>query len=276
MPTLATLNGATLASLGLTYLEHIDGLDDGPKSTAPTVSVPGAEGEIRTSDLRAYQARDVVVRGVVAAASTAALKTTLNALKYAFMADPARLTVDARDTTVRLNGVCVGFDVESLERQLSPGALKVRIGATLRCADPFYEEAALTTTSFTSSDTAMPVGTERVRPVITVTASGGACTNPTITLKNYAGTTIGTITFTGLTLPSNGDVLAINCFTGQITKTVSAVTTNAAATRTDASNFPVWLDPRDGSYALSQWPTLRGTVASGSATFAAAYRKRYA
>jgi hypothetical protein len=58
---------------------------------------------------------------------------------------------------------------------------------------------------------------------------------------------------------------------GLVTKSVSAVVSNAMNALAPGWNFPA-LDPADGVYLTSTWPTLEVSSGTGLATYTKAYR----
>ncbi len=78
------------------------------------------------------------------------------------------------------------------------------------------------------------------------------------------------MSFTGYS-PLSGDLIEINLSTGLVRKRVSGVYSNAMGALAAGWDFPA-IDPNDGTFSASQWPTLQVSSGSGSITYRKAYR----
>lgn len=131
------------------------------------------------------------------------------------------------------------------------------VKVSMELLDPYLREQSESSVgSIVNSDTAIPLGTGPSYPRLRI---AGAFTNPTITYKSSGGTTLKTL---GLTLTkSGGQWVEIDMRLGTIVDNASA---NQQGARNSGSDFPWYLDPRDGTYWSSAWPTLR--CSSGTLT----------
>jgi phage-related protein len=235
-----------------------------------TAGILGGEGQAILSLTPDRAIREIAITGWFEGSTRAVLLGLVDALKR-WTEPPKELTVAFGDDLTRAYvGRRTGFKVVVSAPQYVNLRAKVTLSVSL-IDKPFGQATSATTTAFTNTPTAMPIGTARVAPLIETTA---VMTNPRIKLRNAAGTVIADLIFT-VSLPGGGDKLSINCATGLITKTVSAVVTDAMATFTPSSDFPLVLDPADGDQIAGTWSTLAITVDSGTPAANAIYSKLY-
>jgi phage-related protein len=143
--------------------------------------------------------------------------------------------------------------------------------------DPLAYKTTSESVSFTTA-TAIPLGTATSKGNISVPSKiriTGAASFPILTYKNSAGATIAEMSFTGYS-PLASDFIEIDLARGLVTKSVSGQVSNAMNALAPGWNFPA-LDPADGVYLTSTWPTLEitsvlGPVGTGLATYTKAYR----
>jgi phage-related protein len=143
--------------------------------------------------------------------------------------------------------------------------------------DPLAYKTTSESVSFTTA-TAIPLGTATSKGNISVPSKiriTGAASFPILTYKNSAGATIAEMSFTGYS-PLASDFIEIDLARGLVTKSVSGQVSNAMNALAPGWNFPA-LDPADGVYLTSSWPTLEitsvlGPVGTGLATYTKAYR----
>lgn len=138
--------------------------------------------------------------------------------------------------------------------------------------DPYAYSTSLSTVNFTTA-TAIPLGTAPAKGNVkspTLITISGAATTPILTYKSSAGVTLATMSFTGYS-PLSGDKIEINLSKGLVEKIVSSVRSNAMGALAAGWNFPA-LDPVDGVYSTSSWPTLEVNSGSGTITYYKAYR----
>jgi hypothetical protein len=265
------INGTDLLTLGLRVVS-VTGLDDVPAERRPSAPILGGDRHVALSDIGDVEPRELVAECFVQGTSTSDLRAKLDAI--AALTRRACVIRTDRMTDRELVGWRVRGTALRKTPQLWTGQRVASVQLAFTCEDPSWRARTEDTVAFTTN-TAIPLGSWPSRPTLEVTAGAGGCSNPLITLKNSAGTTIGTLSCT-VSLPTSGDKLTINSETGVITKTLSGVTTSAQSTRSDASLFPIVLDPDLlGDYLTSAWPSLSGTL-TGTGTFACLYRKRWA
>lgn len=227
-----------------------------PEKVYTSSEVPNRAGEVLLASTPKVLGRTITVTGALVATSTTALRTALDALKYRLDAGLLDLRL-VDDTTRRHMGYCTHLTTEQPEAgQFRQRNLLVTL--TFKVLDPYRRDVTLSSVTFTAA-TAMPLGTAPVRPqLIRLSATVNTVTSPIVTLKNSSGTIVGTMDFTGASILS-GDKIEINCENRTIVKTVSGVASDASSLL--ASGDFLTLDPQDGDFTTSAWPSL--TKASG-------------
>lgn len=283
IPRIVTVASAThsfdLSAFGV-IVERIENLDAIAKRTIPTAdSSPEADGLIRLSPSPRLGSLDLVIRGTAHASDAATLRTQLTRLKHHLLSGDLTVTT-VQHTGLEFLGVCTDVSPTVSDPQLAGAQRFAPVAITITLFQAFARKTTDDVHTFAAS-TAMPQGSARTRPVITVLATGSGCTNPVIDLFSAAATLLARMDYSdagGLTIPA-GDSLVINCATGaQEIVTSLGARSNAAKYRTMASTFPIWLDPHDGDWlaTVPTYPHLAGSLGSGTATFTAVYRQRFA
>jgi len=255
-----TIDSTTLRSLGF-IVSEMPRFRSAPPQTYSTVPIYGKAGSVVGQRRIAH--REGALVGVLTRATPTLAETALDQLKHLFAGG-----VTLKDTSVV--GTVRHIDVLLHGELASPpaGSRSFRLNVPLLAVDPYWRAASTTTVTLTVNGTSYPtaLGSAPSYPVIHLVAP----TNPVITYRDSAGATLKTMTFT-ITL-TGSDTLDINMATGQITKTVSAVTTNAIDALT-SGDFPFALDPNDGVYGTSS-PDIK-TSSGGGASSTVIYTKAY-
>jgi len=104
---------------------------------------------------------------------------------------------------------------------------------------------------------AVPLGTAPSTPVIRIM---GAATNPVLTYRDAGGASVRSITFTA-TLTSS-EYLDIDMRRGRVQRVTSGTAANGIGLIT-GGDFPWALDPQDGDYGTSSWPTVEVSAGTG-------------
>lgn len=135
---------------------------------------------------------------------------------------------------------------------------------TLRflCVDPhYYATTATTISSISTTPKTIPAGTAPIGGILTIT--GG--TNPVVTIRDSAGATIATYTFTA---NNTGKTIVIDFGLRRITTTIDGVTWPLELwTGSDPPNTEWWVpfDPIHWDVGASDWMDI--AVSSGSGQF---------
>lgn len=257
MSVTVTINGTDLASLGLEITEAPDWLD-APKWSQDLATIPGRVGGVFSGPVK-VGARDLGLVGVLRAATLSARRTAEDAIKD-LLAGTVALQVDDGVNPVReIRGVCYQSTFRALGHPLVP-LVHGAVSLALTCPDGMWRDPAVRVIGFGASATALPLGTGPSTPIVRLF---GAATNPTLTYRAASGVVVATMAFTA-TLGAS-DYLEIDASRATITRSTAGVVTNGMSLLTSGSFFA--LDPRDGSYGASSWPTLEVSAGTGEAIY---------
>jgi len=268
MSGLLYFNGTDATTLGFTLVEAPE-LLSGPATQYQMADVPRKPGVLISTSSPMSDSRRLRISGYVQGNSLSNATATLDTLKSVVSKGIVEIKT-GWDTARQWYGVL-------LDSPAGPNSafwstyLAVELEFLL--FDPFAYATTTSTVNFTNSATAIPLGTAPSTGqrtwggVITIT---GTATTPILTYKNYAGSTLATMSFTGYS-PLSGDLIEINLGTGLVRKRVSGVYSNTMGALAAGWDFPA-LDPNDGTFSASQWPTLEVSSGSGSITYRKAYR----
>ncbi len=261
MRTALWINDYPVSRLGL-HVERVEGWADLPTFTLVAESVPGRAGlVVLAGQAGAVAAREVLVSGALVRPTASALPGARRQLLALAGAGLVELRiVDAPE--VVLAGYLTRCILGGFDRQFRANGLRVAL--TFTCPDPRALSRCATVVALTTSPAACPLGTAPVAPVIRIF---GAATNPVLTYRTAGGVSRQTMGFT-ITLAST-DYLEIDCEAKTVLKSVSGTVTNAIDTLT-SGDFPT-LDPHDGDYLLSSWPTLEVSAGAGEAAYRQAW-----
>lgn len=247
-------------------VERVEGWADVAALQPTAQDVPGRAGELAlTGALGTMSPRTVTVYGTLLAASAAALVAARRDLIERASRGLIELrTVDAPD--VMHQGILTGLVTAAYDRQFrAVGRKGERVTLTFTCLDPRAYSTAPTVVALATTRAPCPLGSAPVAPLVRIF---GAATNPVLTYRGISGVVRQSLGFT-LTLAA-ADFLEIDCEAKTVTKSVSGVVSNAIDTLS-SGDFPT-LDPGDGDYGASAWPTLELSAGAGEV----AYRKAWA
>jgi hypothetical protein len=239
-----------------------------PARTINLLNIPSLAGAIDPGLTPNESVRVLTVNFLVHAASKSVLYASLDAIKDACGNGLVELQTPY-STTRALYGVLQTCEAAAQTPTLLNGWVSGTM--TFLCATPYWFDIAPTTVAFTTA-TAIPLGTapsfgrDQFSAIITIT---GAATTPTLTYKDYAGVTVGTMVFSYS--PLAGDSIVIDCGRHLVTRLVSGVSSNALSYLAAGYTFPA-LSPDDASFAASLWPTLTVSSGTGSVVYYRAFR----
>lgn len=259
-----TLNGNDAkATYGL-VLSDVPGSLDSVPSRYVTSTIVGVPGGLLVGPFD-DAVRKLTMNGSVKGTSVADVRAKLDALIAALHAPGGMTLIFADRPTRRYTALLDSFSVAPGEASMLASAFLVTIAVT--CLDPFGYDTTNTTVVLSGVAAACALGTGPSRPVVTITATAAA-TNVTLTLKDSSGATITTMVVT-IAL-ANTDVLVIDCAQMIITKNGAT-----AIASLSSGDFPVLDAIKNGNFSASAWPTLTLTLASGTATMSAVYKKAW-
>lgn len=239
------------------------GLDDLPARAFPVVALPIRGVSLEASTYANVSPREFVAVLAIKTSVQATLEAAIKALNYrlggAAVAFRHALRSNQQITARAISGpVTYGNG----PMYLAPFYFQTEV--RFLAADPYWRDttAASQSVSFGTTATALPQGTARTEPTITIAASGGSVVNPKFRYRNSAGTLLAEVLFTHTIL--TGDAVEINSETGAIRKRVSGVWSDAESLVTAGFTLPIF-SPYDGNYLTSTWPTAELAADSGGA-----------
>lgn len=237
------------------------GLLGAPARTLSLLDIPGMPGAFDSGVAPREAVRTIEIKCLVKASSETTLYTTLDYAKSVLGNGLVEL-IGPYSSTRAFYGVLVSAEVSPfVETVLNGWATCV---FRFVCPLPYAIATSPSVVALGSTATAIPLGTAPSRGRDTFSAIieiVGAATTPTVTYKNSAGATIGTMIFTYS--PAGGDSIVIDCGRRIVSRFIASTQSNAFSFVTADYTFPA-LDPTDGDWFTSAWPTL--TVSSGTAT----------
>ena len=237
--------------------------------TYQTAAVVQRTGVLLGTARPTIEARQLRLQGYITGSTLADAVSKLDTLKAAIGTAPCSIRT-AWDTTRQYWGVLTAAPAGPNSAYWQT-YLAVELDFLL--FDPLSYKTTSETVAFTTGATAIPLGTapskgnRAVTSKITIT---GAATTPILIYKNSAGVEVSRMSFTGYS-PLSGDTIEIDIARGLVEKVVSGLRSNAMGDLAAGWTFPA-LDPADGVYLTSSWPTLEVTSGSGSITYTKAYR----
>ena len=256
-----TINGTDPRTLGL-IISDVSGWIDAPELQYAAITVPGRPGQLIINPTPDVAPIRYIARGIVEGTDVATCRANVDKLKALF-ASVSGIAVGFLDQPGRaVTAYCTHFAHPVVAAQMISRKIAVEIG--LVAFDPYEYDTAAQNIALTAAAANLALGTGPVRPVITIT---GASVNPVFTLKNSAGTVIGSLALTITTVA--GDSLVIDC--AKCTIRLNGVNRLNALTGGDFFTLDV---VAQGVFGSSSWPTL--TVAGlGTGTAAAVYKKAW-
>jgi phage-related protein len=267
MQTAMYVNDFDTSSLGL-IVTSVDGWRDAPSTRDRTTQLPTRVGAVILAPEAETAPRVITVDGVIDP-SHAGKALTLANLRAAISELQERLyrgTIEVRfadEPDIFVLARCEQGNLIATPPQfMNP---KSRVQIRMLCPDPLRYDRNGSVVGFGASPRAgTPLGTAVSAPVIRIM---GAATNPVITYRNMSGDVKQTMGFT-VTLAAT-DYLEIDCELFTIKKFASGVETNGISLLT-SGDF-IALDPQDGDYAGSVWPTLEVNAGSGECLYRRAW-----
>ncbi len=248
-PFLLKINSVDVASYGYTIWDLPDNWD-APSQSYDEVTIPGQDGNIETTVEPVLAPRDFTITGSLAGASASAFESAFDTLKLALYG--STLTLIGGNQSTRQRTGRFSSMTSSLYALMAAGRVDIKV----HCRNPLaYDTSTTTATGSVNTDIACALGTYKSRPVITLTGA----TNPSLTYKNSGGSSVATLSITGT------GTIVIDC--SLRTVTIGGVRTDSALTGGDFFA----LNPQDGVYATSTWPTVRSNSGSVSIAYSKAY-----
>lgn len=252
------VDGKDLSELGFVVDNGLSGWRNSLSIAQLWRRLPGRVAAIRATAEDQYDAREIVIPGTQVADSLAQLKQWEDELKWRLSRGELEVKFAEEDTRFYRAWLDGEVQVGGIQPVQAQRGHRVRI--PLICPDG--REWSDTEESVAVADTDgavdVPLGTALVRPVVTVDLASF-----TLTYRDSGGTQQAQLQVSGAsTTPVTVDMEA---------RTIT--TANGGEIDTLASGDFFALDPRDGDYPSSTWPTVELSGGTGTATFV--YRKAY-
>jgi hypothetical protein len=261
------LNETNLADLGV-YVERVSAWRDAPGREFPTVAIPGRQGVVFAAD-PVTGARSLRISAMIhpAALTLAARRTAEDNLKALAMRALIKVVEDDESNAPRqIDGVCTSCTITPRRHPVQ--SLVSDAELTILCPDPTWYDVAGQVIGFTSTATAVPLGTAVSGGIVRIAAPSWSADVdiPVLHYLNAAGVSIQTMTFGGVTgaddLQAGLDYLEIDLDRATVTRYDSGVASNGIALLTAGDFFS--LDPMDGDTLNASYPMLKVTATGGT------------
>lgn len=266
------LNETSLESIGV-YVEDLGTRASAPERSFSAVQIPGRQGAVVSGDPVTAEKRLTITASIDPAARTvAALVAAQDALKALAYRALVKVIADDDSTAPRqIDGVCERCDITPVVHPMVTQIARATL--TLRCPDPTWSDVTGQLIGFTSTASAIPLGTAPSGGIVRIAAPSWSANvvDPVLTYLNAAGVTIETLSFTG-TLTAGTDYLEVDLDRCTVTEYASGTGANAISWLSSGDFFA--LDPMDGDPLNTSYPQLKVSATSGtpSATWAGTRR----
>lgn len=253
------VDGFDLSTIGLVVRRGSQGIRGSAPVSYPTRRVPGRPDAIRTATRPNYESRRLTVPASVVGATMTEMHDRLHELKLRLAPGPERTVRFVDDESVEFRARVLQVDGQPTEPdQIQP---RTDVAITFEADDPRIYEVAEQSIAISGTAAAVPLGTAPVSPVIRL---DGSFTDPVLTYRDSAGTVVETL---GLSLSkAAGEWVEIDMASKTIVDDLgnSQIASLASGTFFD-------LDPADGDYPTSAWPTVEVSSGTGTVTYNKAY-----
>lgn len=254
------LNGRLAKDLGL-RIEKVPAWLTATSRSWPNAKIPGRAGWTKSASDPVEAAVELRLVGTIRGASIADMRAKADTIKAVLSAGPVRV-ITPDQVTRFVTAELVVVDVQDFGPSFRQIEQPCEISLTAN--DPLRYDLCITQAQAPAATRArLPLGTAIVRPVITIT---GAATNPVITLRDYLGNVIATMTF-GATALLAGETLVVDCAAFSVSK--NGVSSLASLTVGDFLKLdPLAIADRD----KAKWPTLETSSGTITVRYARAWR----
>lgn len=259
--TAVLINGVSLATRFGLYVDRIGGWLPGTAVSGPRVTVLGRAGGLRTGPAET-ESRRIEIGGTIRKDSASDRRDAERGVADLVRSGRVRLVVDdGLAGATQIEGRLESLATVPFGPSLNP--LAVRITAVFRCdEEPYWRDVEPRTVALATAGTRYPIplGTAPSSPIIRLMGTGS---NPVLTYRDAGGAAVHTLTTGSHTLASD-EYLDLDMRRGKAVHYDSGVADNPTNQSVVLSAaFPFALDPQDGDYGTSAWPTLE--VSAGSA-----------
>ena len=256
------LNETALDTLGV-YVEDMGTRVSAPQRNYASVQIPGRQGAVLSGEPVTAERRLVLTASIDPAARTVAAlvsaQDTLKALAYRAL---VKIVADDDTTAPRqIDGVCESCEITPVVHPMVTQVARATL--TIRCPDPTWYDVTGQLIGFSSTASAIPLGTAPSGGIVRIAAPSWSANvvDPVLTYLNAAGVTVETLSFTG-TLTAGTDYLEIDLDRCTVTEYASGTASNAISWLSSGDFFA--LDAMDGDPLNTSYPQLKVTATSGT------------
>lgn len=258
MPGSVLVNGVDLEALGV-YVSIAPTISHAPRRRVEVSPILHAMGGVPTT--ATFETRTVTLTGTVdpAARTVDALHDALHEVRDLFLSGQVDLTVtDSAGNSRRIRGLATTVEAAPrLNAEHFLVATVADLSVTLLCSDPTWRSVEPSILSLPAGTrVSIPLGTAPSRWIMRAMAS-----DPVFTYRSAGGTALWTLTITK-TLTSTEDYITLDATTGLLSWSDNGTVATDWDMLAEQQDFPKGLDPQDGHYATSQWPTMTCSVAA--------------
>lgn len=261
------VNETNLADLSV-YVERVSSWRDAPTRDYGVVAIPGRQGVIFSAD-PTTGARTLRVSAMIhpAALTMSARRSAEDNLKALAMRALIKVIEDDDVNAPRtIDGVCTSCTINPRRHPVVSYVSDAEL--TILCPDPTWQDVVGQVIGFTSTATAVPLGTAPSGGIVRIAAPSWSADVdiPVLHYLNAAGVTIQSMTFGGITggsdLQAGLDYLEIDLDRATVTRYDSGVASNGISLLTAGDFFS--LDPMDGDTLNASYPMLKVTATGGT------------
>jgi len=256
--TAVLVNGVNLGTRFGFYADRVTGWLGTATVATSSVTLRGRDGGMAVPAVGG-EGRRIEVAGTLRAETVTARRDAERGVADLVRSGRVRLVVDdGLAGAMQIEGRLQAATFVPFGPSLSPLASRGTLAFV--CEDePYWRDVEPTTRAVAAVSTryTVPLGTAPSSPIIRIM---GSATNPVLTYRDAGGASVRSITFTA-TLTSS-EYLDIDMRRGRVQRVTSGAAANGLSLIT-GGDFPWGLDPQDGDYGTSAWPTVE--VSAGTA-----------
>lgn len=256
--------GETDLSTISVYVERVDDWYNAPRRNYTTVPILGRMGAVFAADpetsVRTMRVSCMIHPAALTLTAIQSSRDQLKALAYNAL---VKIThYDGTNAPRAIDGVCTACDITP--RRHPTVALVMDATLTIVCPDPTWYDVSGQVVGFSSTATAVPLGTSPSDGIIRIATPhwSSDVTDPTITYQSAGGVTRGTLAFTSLTLGAATDYLEVDLARSSAVRYTSGSAINVIDKLTSGDFFA--LDPQDGDILTASYPKLKVTATAGT------------
>lgn len=263
------LNETDVTTLGV-YPESAPDWLSAPSRDYPMVAIPGRQGAVFAADpttpARTLRLSLMIQPPALTLAARVTAEDNLKALAYRALVKV--IVDDGTNAPRQIDAVCTSCSI--VPRRHPTVSLVSDATLSLLCPDPTWYDVVGQMVGFSTTATAVPLGTAPSGGIVRITAPSWSADvdAPVLHYLNAGGVTVQSMTFGGVTggsdLQAGLDYLEIDLDRATITRYDSGVASSGITLLTAGDFFA--LDPQDGDPLNSSYPMLKVTASGGTPT----------